>query len=79
MTTPRNEQETIISYDRELDPFMGSVTTAKMAMLNSRNFIGFEISKDYCDIAIQRVKRYYKPLQETNTLSSIGKTTEGDD
>ena len=62
-----------------LDPFMGSGTTAKMAMLNSRNFIGFEISKDYCDIAIQRVKRYYKPLQETNTLSSIGKTTEEED
>ena len=39
-----------------LDPFMGSGTTAKMAKLNGRNFIGFEISKEYCDIAEERIK-----------------------
>ena len=38
-----------------IDPFMGSGTTAKMAMLNGRNYIGFEISKEYCDIAEQRL------------------------
>ena len=42
-----------------LDPFMGSGTTAKMAMLNNRNFIGFELNKDYCDIASQRVKCHH--------------------
>ena len=50
----------IISWSNEndvvLDPFMGSGTTAKMAKLNDRNFIGFEISKEYCDIAEERLK-----------------------
>jgi len=38
------------------DPFMGSGTTAKMAMINNRNYIGSEISKEYCEIAEQRLK-----------------------
>jgi site-specific DNA-methyltransferase (adenine-specific) len=42
--------------DLVLDPFMGSGTTAKMAIKNSRNFIGFEISKEYCEIAKSRLK-----------------------
>jgi DNA modification methylase len=52
-------QDHIISWSNEgdlvLDPFMGSGTTAKMAKLNNRNYIGFEISKDYCDIANKRI------------------------
>jgi site-specific DNA-methyltransferase (adenine-specific) len=43
--------------DIVLDPFSGSGTTAKMAMLNGRNYIGFELSKDYCEIAEKRVKQ----------------------
>ena len=50
----------IISWSNEddlvYDPFMGSGTTAKMAILNRRNFIGSEISKDYCDIAEKRIE-----------------------
>lgn len=49
----------IISWSNEgdvvLDCFMGSGTTAKMALLNNRKYIGFEISKEYCDIAEQRI------------------------
>jgi len=37
------------------DPFMGSGTTAKMSLINKRKFIGSEISKDYCDIASERL------------------------
>jgi DNA modification methylase len=37
------------------DPFMGSGTTAKMAMLNNRNYVGSELSKEYCDVAHQRL------------------------
>lgn len=37
------------------DPFMGSGTTAKMAMLNGRKFIGCEISQEYCDIIKDRL------------------------
>lgn len=40
--------------DVVLDPFMGSGTTAKMAVLNGRRYIGFEISEEYCQIAQQR-------------------------
>jgi site-specific DNA-methyltransferase (adenine-specific) len=41
--------------DIVFDPFMGSGTTAKMAMLNNRNYVGSEISKEYCDVAYQRL------------------------
>ena len=42
--------------DLILDPFMGSGTTAKMARLTGRDYIGFEISKEYCDIAVERLE-----------------------
>ena len=52
----------IISWSNEgdlvYDPFMGSGTTAKMAILNKRNYIGSEISKAYCDIAKKRIRNY---------------------
>lgn len=41
--------------DIVMDPFSGSGTTAKMAILSGRNFIGFEISAEYCDIANKRI------------------------
>lgn len=41
--------------DIVFDPFMGSGTTAKMAMLNGRRFIGCEISQAYCDIIKDRL------------------------
>ena len=37
------------------DPFMGSGTTAKMAQTTGRRWLGSEISKDYCEIAIKRL------------------------
>ena len=39
------------------DPFMGSGTTAKMAILNDRHYIGFELSEEYCKIANERVRK----------------------
>jgi len=49
----------IISWSNEndlvYDPFMGSGTTAKMAKINKRNYIGSEISKEYCEIAEKRI------------------------
>jgi len=49
----------IISWSNEgdlvYDCFMGSGTTAKMANLNNRNWIGSEISKEYCEIAEKRI------------------------
>ena len=37
------------------DPFMGSGTTAKMAIANNIKWIGSEISKEYCDIIRERL------------------------
>lgn len=55
----RLAKDHILSWSNEgdivLDPFMGSGTTAKMAILNNRKYIGFEISKEYCEIAQQRI------------------------
>lgn len=49
----------IISWSNEndlvYDPLMGSGTTAKMALINNRRFIGSEISKEYCNIAKRRI------------------------
>lgn len=49
----------IITWSNEgdivLDPFIGSGTTAKMALLNNRKFIGFDISDEYCEIANKRI------------------------
>lgn len=42
--------------DTVLDPMCGSGTTCKMAKLNNRNYIGIDISQEYCDIAEQRIK-----------------------
>jgi site-specific DNA-methyltransferase (adenine-specific) len=50
----------IVSWSNEneliYDCFMGSGTTAKMAMLNNRKYIGSEISEEYCKIIETRIK-----------------------
>ena len=38
-----------------VDPFMGSGTTAIGAIMNKRQFVGFELNKEYCDIACNRI------------------------
>jgi len=52
--------EKLIEYfskegDVVLDPFIGSGTTAVACKKLNRNFIGFEISEEYCDIANKRL------------------------
>ena len=51
----------ILSWSNEgdlvYDPFMGSGTTAKMAIEHGRKYIGSEISQEYCDIANLRLKQ----------------------
>jgi len=41
--------------DLVLDPFMGSGTTAKMARLSGRHYLGYEIDRAYCQIALRRI------------------------
>lgn len=48
----------LLTYTNDvvLDPFMGSGTTGKVAKELNRNYIGFEISPEYCKIANDRIK-----------------------
>lgn len=39
-----------------LDPFIGSGTTAIAANVLKRNWIGIDVSKDYCKVARERIK-----------------------
>lgn len=41
--------------DIVIDPFMGSGTTAIAAIKNSRNFVGYEINKEYINLANNRI------------------------
>lgn len=47
-----------VEGDTVLDPFMGSGTTAKMALLNNRNYIGFEINENYYNGIIERLDKF---------------------
>jgi site-specific DNA-methyltransferase (adenine-specific) len=38
-----------------VDPYVGSGSTAVMAIKLKRNYIGFDISQEYCDIAVSRI------------------------
>jgi site-specific DNA-methyltransferase (adenine-specific) len=42
--------------DLVFDPMCGSGTTCKMAFHNSRNYLGIEISEEYCKIAEKRIE-----------------------
>ena len=42
------------------DPFIGSGTTAKIAHIYKRRWIGSEISKEYCEIAEKRIDPYLR-------------------
>jgi site-specific DNA-methyltransferase (adenine-specific) len=46
--------------DTVLDPFFGSGTTLKVCKDLDRNVIGFEINKDYYDMAMQRCESHKK-------------------
>jgi site-specific DNA-methyltransferase (adenine-specific) len=55
----RLAEDHILSWSNEgdlvFDPMCGSGTTCKMALKNNRNSIGCDISKNYCEIAEERL------------------------
>ena len=55
-------EDCIISWSVEgdvvLDPFMGSGTTAKMALLNNRKYVGFEINEEYYNGILKRLDTF---------------------
>lgn len=54
------------------DPFMGSGTTAVACVKSNRNFIGFEISQEFCELAKKRISKYQttksSPILNTEIL-----------
>jgi DNA modification methylase len=50
--------------DLVLDPFLGSGTTALAAKQLGRNYIGIDISEEYCQIAEERVMQLQRQLLE---------------
>ena len=58
-----------------IDPFMGSGTTAVSAKKLKRNFIGIDISEEYCKLAEERLKGFLKtgndPFQKTKKTTRI--------
>lgn len=66
-------QDHILSWsnERELvyDPFMGSGTVAKMCILTNRNYVGSEISKEYCEIAEKRIDPYKRQINMFHNVS----------
>jgi len=46
-----------------LDPFIGSGTTAVVAAKLGRNFIGIDLSSEYCEISEKRLKPYRNQLK----------------
>jgi len=73
-------EDHIISWSNEgdlvYDPFMGSGTTAKMSILNNRNWIGSEISSEYCNIIEERIKKAWEEKRKEKDLTQ--KTLFGD-
>jgi len=64
----------ILSWTNEgdlvYDCFMGSGTTAKMSILNNRNWIGSEISSEYCEIIEERVKKACEEKRKEKDLQA---------
>jgi len=60
-------RDLIRSYSRDgdlvLDPFSGSGTTAKMALLEHRDYLGFEVWKEHFLNSLQRLERAKREYQ----------------
>jgi site-specific DNA-methyltransferase (adenine-specific) len=51
-----------------LDPFIGSGTTAISAMNFGRNFIGIDISPDYCEMARERISNQVGGMHRESSI-----------
>lgn len=62
-------EDHILTWSNEgdivLDPMVGSGTTTKMAKLNNRHYMGFDINEEYINIANQRISGIISYTNET--------------
>jgi len=68
----RLAQDHILSWSNEgdvvLDPFIGSGTTAKMAVLNNRHYIGYELDPKYFEVAKKRIEEAKTRKENENNV-----------
>ena len=50
--------------DVVLDPFVGSGTACIAALKTKRNYVAYDIDKNYCDLAEQRIKQFLTEKQQ---------------
>ncbi len=62
--------------DVVLDPFMGSGTTAIAAEKNSRQWVGYDISQEYIDVAYYRLYHEQSFVEESLNESVHSRPTE---
>lgn len=54
-----------------LDPFIGSGTTAIAALEHGRQVVGFEISREYCQLASKRIARFLGEIEEAMVQETL--------
>jgi adenine-specific DNA-methyltransferase len=54
-----------------LDPFMGSGTSAVVALSQGRQVLGFEIREDYCDLAARRLEAFHAGVRERESQRQL--------
>ena len=54
-----------------LDPFIGSGTTAEVAMKQDKNWVGIDLNSDYIDIADKRLKPTIKEKKTRDKASEF--------
>ena len=52
-----------------LDPFLGSGTTALVALENNRKFVGIELNQEHIDLAYDRIKPLFAPITHRKPTS----------
>jgi adenine-specific DNA-methyltransferase len=54
-----------------LDPFMGSGTTAVVALREKRFVVGFELRTDYCYLAVERINAFLNQQKESSMQKEL--------
>ena len=57
--------------DMLLDPFIGSGTSAEVAIRTTRNAIGFEIKQEYVDIAVERLEQTIRDVEQEKAQGKL--------
>ena len=59
-----------------LDPFIGSGTTAVAALMEGRQYVGIDLSEEYCQFARQRVSEVAREMERSSEAPEIPSALE---